>query len=175
MPSPNYDPEQWARYVLTGNPDASAPNDAALALPVVSATNRLYALYPCVGSDPLASLSSQGDVNAASEVIGRWAAAEYLGTPAGQALSGVTGGASRVKSGRVEVSTTTSGVSAESLQTSANVPLLRISCIRSIAAADAAAESPGVILSGTRRRIGEPTSVEGVLLVGRPGEGSDCY
>ena len=168
MPLPNYTAiGDWARFALTGDPSSPAPTDAVLQFVVGGVVAQFLASNPCVsdGAGGYGTLDA-ADKAAVEESLGGLVAARFLSTPAGIRFAGDT---QQIKIG--PITKTRKAIEVSELKASclaaARAARVRVSCIRqglTNTGLDALAD-----LSGHRRNIGEPCTVQGIAL----GAGAD--
>ena len=160
------DAYSWARIVLGSN-STDLP-DTTLALFLTGAERDLIQTYPCVaGGDITGSVSLSGnDLTFFSEAVGRYIAASISLDPFGSSFAG---GVQEIRVGPVteKRGTVSSEQAAKGLQSGATRAMMRIGCVRNgITGARVANQGDQYALSGHRRALGEPSTIQGAAIGG---------
>lgn len=148
--------EEWARYALTADRDATAPSNIVLAPLVLEVEGQVQTLYPCLvagGTTPQELYDgNEPALNAYNRMVGYLVAARFLPSRAGQVYQATTitvkiGPVAKKTDGSVSLSAQVGDLVARSVEAALQVP-----CIAAVFAnASANRGNLGFGLAGYRR------------------------
>lgn len=161
--------QQWARYALTSDPNATAPSDSSLCLLVSEVEGQVQSLYPCLvagGTTPEVLYDDdEPALNAYNRMVGYLVAARFLPGRSGQQYQATSvvvkvGPVTKTYGGPINVSTQVQDLSARAVEAARLVP-----CIAAALAAVASARGNLRFgLAGYRRERGGICTLEEALL-----------